>query len=551
MEKVEKVIRLGSIHEALYSGFVSVKNVLSYLEKNEIKKDNYEDKYRKLTAFKVATLLNAKAARDFLLNLTNNQHNQNNKKKEEKYYVAIYYVLGREKTFKLVEEKPLLKMKEKAMTKMAFNPQFNKLINLVCNVSFNIFLPAKERPKYDHKDFDAMIYARSYDYINKFGLLEEMSCLNCDYLEPLKYSDWELYEEDVVARCESLLNNFPEYWERVAKPLYKDLVTKNMEFLSLDKKTVTFWDKLFPNIFPEKIMKARNVSLMLHSYSTEIKAYILGFPIHEYIPSSQSLEKSIDKLNELNIEEFCKSLGGQKEEGGQKEKYLEGNTQDSFLNNFEEYNRFDVVEYFTDNKGQLYRYRFSRPEFKILLKNGLNPYTREPLPEFLIENINNRNGIAEIYGLPPSATLSDLLQQVENGTLYLDEKVQNKDDDSSDDSSDNLPDDLPELEEVSFNSVSQSESDIIEGRESEEIHEGRERNEGEEREDGEERRNNCTKLRGRVRQPNGQIEEFNIDLPPELIGVNRRNLIDLFSALLQGQGMVFVEELPCDCPNCT
>ncbi len=403
--KTGQTIRYGSVFEALISGFLTVEEVLQFLlETKPIPEAMVA--YKAVCQFSTDQLVNGKP---FIL--TTNQEK----------YIAIYSLMlckngtpGRDDDERMEIAKKVSKIGVKLLT----TNDFSKMIYIICDVPRRISIKSEDKYK--------AFLARSQHYIQMFeGNVEREPRLwmRSDCLEPLhKFTQYTQFEKDLLLRCETLSLKAPLYWEDVTKPLYQEFVkgkidTKNTR---MSRKTMNRYIQLFPGLFPD-MENMSDLAYNLSQLSINTQAYVLGFPIHQYIPSSDIIDQAIQLLDEIGIEKYCDRIREQTLKilnhhnlGPVELDINPANENDSLYELISDHNLCDIVRYYNDT----HVYYFTGPEFPTVLTQKKNIYTNKKLPLSIISEIGSRLETRTVLELPKAATLRDLLIKVQDNALF-------------------------------------------------------------------------------------------------------------------------------------
>jgi hypothetical protein len=179
---------------------------------------------------------------------------------------------------------------------------------------------------------------------------------------------------------------------------------------------------IFPHLFDSKLFNTSPLIYNMRLLSLPVQAYILGFPIHLYLPDEKTVNLQIDKLDQLGKDEYIRGriednktlLTNPSDLIISKENLIIGNEQDTLFENVFEYNSCDIIKYYNDS----HIYYFTYPEFNSIINKKINHWSNLPLPTSVIHQIKARLLNSQVYNLPQSDTLSHLLEKVEDDKLY-------------------------------------------------------------------------------------------------------------------------------------
>ena len=409
--RVKQTILHGSLYEAFYNKFIDLFDVLKYLLSD--KPENESQRKKMCIAYRIVCIFLKEQIIDsnHFICLTENED-----------YISIYslsfnnyfnnkinkdYDMNIEITRKI----------QNIFPKLIKETEYSRFFYVLCDIVTNF------------KDDEIEIVAftrniKSLININK-GYVH---FLNSDYLLPLEDIS-HIYAESLGFRCNHLYNIAPLYWKYVGYKLYLPFVEKCYpKAQNFTKDMIEIYSKCFPNLYPDSIINRSEVVISISNLDKEIQAYILGFPIHKYMPSDYNLNKALDKLQELGVDGYCSIVNSSDIISSD---IKISNTENVHFEKIDEFVDFDVVSYYTDNEDSdgKHLFRFTRPEFKNILKDKKNFYTGEFLPFFVIEKIKSRFNIANEYNLPKSKTLNDLLNDIENLSVESEDYDEEEEDD--------------------------------------------------------------------------------------------------------------------------
>lgn len=388
--RAKEVVLLGSLFEALYKDFVKIEDVLEYLLDNE-PKDEYQKK-RMCITYRIVCLItkNQYVRNDHFICLTDNID-----------YIAIYSLSFTH--FTVDDSKSnfiILKKVQKIIPQLA-KARNLRFLHIICDMTKDDF-------KFNNNDGVFVTCVRSIKNMNRF-LNDYTALILADYLDGLELIDKNLYVDETIYRCVHLMQEAPFYWKYVAYDLYYNFVkNKFADAKNFSKETINFYNECFPNLFSEKIKNRDELSIDLYNKDNVVAAYMLGFPIHQYIPSEEKVSQAIDSLQEMGIEKYCETLSKNVPVNAEI-----ANPENVYMDKIENFNPFDVVYHYTDNCHNIHLFRFTRSEFENILKDEKNFYTGKQLPLSILEEIKCRNNIAEQYKLPKCKTIYELLSEKE------------------------------------------------------------------------------------------------------------------------------------------
>ena len=416
-EKVRQTVKHGSVYEALIKDFIKVEDVLNYLLNVDINCKTMVA-YRAVCSFRVDQIV------------SNNPNPIYNDKPfititESDEYVGIYNltickdgeIYGRNDK----ERIEIARKCQRVWPKLMVMTLFSTNIHLICD-STHLDLRFRTEDKW------LVVAARSKKIIRKLYnklLVFADIWLDNDYLEPLNSLKYSSYEQTFLNRCHRLKKKAPLYWDNVAEYLYQEIVTKNIDINrpKLSRDMLVNYMDLFPSLFSEDLLNMSELSYNLSQLTPIVRAYVLGFPIQEYVPSDDTLEKSIKMLEEMGPDKYCDMVIEQNKKLFSDHSGLittfnpnitVGNEEDVYTENIHNYSPFDIIKVYIDT----HVYYFTRPEFPNISKTKKNIWTNKKLPMTVLATINSRIEAMMVCNLPPSAPLKTLLERTEKGTLY-------------------------------------------------------------------------------------------------------------------------------------
>jgi len=399
MNQIEQSIYHGSVHEALLKNFITCHDILKYLLEKPF--DVFRMiAYRAVCQFDKNQIINDKP---FVCQT------------EVDNYVAVYALsvtdpIGRtpNETFEI------FRRIQNVLPKIFGQPGISTSIPLICDF-----------PDSKFQDNSAWLFiaARSTKLIVKH--LEKIKREHAiwmlhDYLEPLRNLNYKQYENDLIRRCNMLIEKAPLYWVKVALPLYRDLVSNNIDVNKLNKDQMKQYKYLFPELILDELLNMSEFKSNMKQLPEISQAYVLGYPIHKYLPSAEVLNKTISYVESIGIDKYAEEL--QIKNMKFLESHLDvplnhetkiGNTTDVLTEDISSYNTFDVIRCYIDT----HVYYFTRAEFPKIMERRKNLWTNEPLPLPVMIEISNRLEMDAVLKLPKAEPIKDLLKKVETGTI--------------------------------------------------------------------------------------------------------------------------------------
>lgn len=431
MSRVEDLVNNGSVFEALKFEYVKVGDVLEYLLHLGPQKVSHNTMIAYKAVCKNSPPQQQYVEDDFFILKTNSEE-----------YIAIYMLIYRDKYLQDLSNDVKLKIAQKTskILQKLYEPNEQiKHIHLICGTGQLQLNDISPEGKYtlDMKTAKLIVKARSEIYINSFmrciytnlKILDKYKKLfiECDYyplLNTHKYSD---LEHDILEHCETVKTKHKHYWENVAMPYWKLIITDNVDTHkpTMPKKTLNKYNILFPDLFGDNFAKMSDLLYNIKLLPKNLQCYILGFPIHHYNPNIEQIqeclsllekngkEKYIEKIQEKNIT-YLDSMDQVITNSACQTDINVGNEENTLYEKIQSYNIFDIICYYTDK----HKYYLTRPEFNNIIETGKNPYTNTEIPDTVLHFIKSRAQLAKIYKLPPSNTIYELLLSVENGSIF-------------------------------------------------------------------------------------------------------------------------------------
>ncbi len=225
----------------------------------------------------------------------------------------------------------------------------------------------------------------------------------------------------------------PEYWRKVTKPQMASLLVKLKPSLPVRIGL----RELYPELYPELALLDRLALQVLDQPNSFVSAYLLGFPIHRYLPSEKELLKSAKRLTELGKQCYVDSVGEHNQteiefrcthhglpsywptmvEPFPTEEKVLRNMKDNLEEYIHDYPPYDILLVQTG----IFFNAFTRPAFNQLQKSEKNSYNGESLDPSVLLAIKDRQTRARLMNLPKSKPLLDLLTSLEENTLEFPE----------------------------------------------------------------------------------------------------------------------------------
>jgi len=420
IRKARQAIVYGSPYEALIKDFVTCEDILNYLLYNNLSFKGMIA-YRAVCQFSKDQIVKGNSNPDFndrpFITLT--KHDE---------YVGIYNLsigitgnmFGRTDQ----ERVEIAKRTQKVWPRLVNVNSFSRTIHLICDSS-------GQELDITPTEMWLIVGARSIKLItNVFRkLLPHFEVwIDNDYLEPLEHIEYNKYEGTLLDRCEMLKKSAPQYWNMIGTDLYSEIVTKNINVKDprMNRKQISRYVKLFPGMFPDDLVNMTDLVYNIKELPEIVQSYVLGYPIHLYVPSKEIIQKTIELVDSLGIDEYVKTIEEKNQKSminhidminplGLEDEISVSNETDVMMENICSYNNFDIIRYYIDT----HVYFFTRPEFPDLVSKKKNVWTNSQIPVSVLSEINSRLEMSVLCKLPKSMPLRDLLKKVREGTLYL------------------------------------------------------------------------------------------------------------------------------------
>lgn len=298
------------------------------------------------------------------------------------------------------------------------------------------------------------------------------SFLKFDHVECLKSYSISSIETKLITRCELLQKEAPEYWDKVARPLYIKLIKdlklidpqnglKQSSYIKLYNLFNLFGDnevdfakdgnddgtesssasnrtenqvgsataisnitkspklRLGEEILSKEVKEFSSLAYKISTFSPAIQNYLLGLSVEHVDITTDIRNKILTKLSSEGKDNYCDSI---KEKT---RKFMENVTEfidldfrinnetNTLLEEISSYSRFDIAHVIKNDQ----IYFFTRDEFISLQETGQNPYTRDKLPISFTYVLAEKMVVAEHLHLPATKTIRDLLNDIENNLL--------------------------------------------------------------------------------------------------------------------------------------
>lgn len=407
MEKVEQVLKYGSIYQSFIQEFIDPNDVLLYLLDQEVT-------IRTMVAYYFV----CKFSETQVLKSDDPEINDRHfmELNQSIQYIAIYTIYDYSDSVPM-NVNLLIERKKSSMWNMMMNPQFSRQIYNICGKNVNDDITAE--------DISLAVLSRNMEVLLKNDITIQ-NWVSDDMVSMIDPEDVLDNFNLILTRIKFLQEFAPLYWDDVAQPSYSKLMDKS----NITPESPISWKDLqsLQSFFPSVTFDiGSELRFNIGKLSTIVQAYILGFPIHLYIPTTEQIQQTLNSLDELGVKEYAKTVYDRNR------KWLEGdiypghpapaivNEQDVLGNSVFKYSPFDIVKYYDDSR----IYLFSRQEFDNLVKTRKNHWTNNELHGLTTLSLKTRSLMAYHGRLPKSQTLSKLLRMAEKGDLCQVENTQN------------------------------------------------------------------------------------------------------------------------------
>lgn len=305
-------------------------------------------------------------------------------------------------------------------------------INSGCLQEIKIICDIYDSKEFDNSNIKLSLACRSNSIIpmyfnpNVYWFKEIVNTLNFDLIRHVKF---ESIEKNLIRLSEEVYDKFPDLWEKVIKKVLFNYIKSYFCVENKNLKDLKIYNKLFPELVPDDIVKQDPVVYKFSKLSQENKSYILGFPIHKFIPDNDQIEKAFQKLRKDGIDKYVEHIRKYNEvyleqnksfmdifinfpeDNDKKEELMLCNEKNTLSDSVMDYNLFDIVTYYISNK---HYYIYNGPEFEWIHKNKKCPWNNTTIPQDIFNEINYRETLRLLYKLIPSKTLKELLTDLFN-----------------------------------------------------------------------------------------------------------------------------------------
>lgn len=226
--------------------------------------------------------------------------------------------------------------------------------------------------------------------------------------------------EPLLARCEKLQAEAPDYFREVAGPEYTKRL-KKFVVASLAPELLQRVHKLGLNLVKAEWTGLSPLARQIMQTTKAMQAYLLGFNLHECPPSEEGLITALQTLSQKGPEAYVADIAQYYKVHIPSVPACFGqltlvNEKDLII--FEDIFSFSPTDRFYCIRGK-HIHAFIRPELENILKDGKNPYTKEPIDKVYIGRIQRFLKAIQSWQLPPCEPMLALLKKVESQELKL------------------------------------------------------------------------------------------------------------------------------------
>ena len=246
--------------------------------------------------------------------------------------------------------------------------------------------------------------------------------------EALLKSDWVQHLRSngtlahaIITRVHFLQQHAPQYYAEVAyKDYYAKAVTLHKEKLltNLSQADLSIFNTYFTNIIDLRLLSYNTLCYNIASLTPDIAGYVLGFPIHWFMPNEEQIHDALMILKVKDVDDYCAYIKAESIANcmptGAMINATFSNTEDVYGEDIDNYVPFDIIIF----RNAKHIYRFTRPEFANLVKSKKNHWTNEWLPASILGSIKSRLTTVCSLGLPGSRTLKDHLNHLKNYNFF-------------------------------------------------------------------------------------------------------------------------------------
>lgn len=248
-----------------------------------------------------------------------------------------------------------------------------------------------------------------------------VALLKTDWVEHLRSNG--TVASAILKRVHFLQQHAPQYYGEVAyKQYYAKAAALHKEQLltNLTQADLILFNTYFTNIIDTRLLSYDSLCYNIASLTPDVAGYVLGFPIHWFIPNAEQIHEALATLKAKGIDDYCayikaESVANSSLVGAHVTKDVTfSNTEDVYGEDIDNYVSFDIIVF----RNAKHIYRFTRPEFSNLVKSKKNHWTNEWLPASIVGTIKSRLATACALGLPESHTLKEHLNHVKNHNFF-------------------------------------------------------------------------------------------------------------------------------------
>lgn len=245
-------------------------------------------------------------------------------------------------------------------------------------------------------------------------------CIDCDRLDNIIQSNFfcEVLIDQIIDRTIFLKENLNDYFENVVKKDY-EVVVKNQYiyhmFHSFTREKIVKLNQLYPDIIDLSILELDDLKFRASLMNPITSGYVLGLPVHLFVPNLKQIFSAIDLLQTSGIEKYKRKIVKYNEKSLKSILFFEEddddlskthNEEDSMFEKCTEYSPLDLVF----AKFGEHQYLFTAPEFQFLEKSDVNLYTKSKLQCVAKSEIMKRNQIRSRLRITNTNTVERLLE---------------------------------------------------------------------------------------------------------------------------------------------
>lgn len=310
---------------------------------------------------------------------------------------------------------PVLCHVVEALTKYHNDKNLRKIITLI--------LTGTGSQSYVETCLDLCYQARNSPHIRTLTPHEvNIAIVEADWTAKLRYN--ETLPLLIIKRAIKLQEKAPLYYAHVAYQAYHAVavrLNKSKLLTALTRKDLAMFNNYFPNIIDTRILEYDDLSYKIALFGNDIAGYVLGFPIQNIIPNDEQIHEALNALKEMGSKRYIEHIRNYVAQTynpvlpfTQKNIPTYPNERDVSYEDINNYVPFDIIACQIGS----HIHRFSRVEADNLLETKKNPWTGEWLPVTVLSTIKARVEAAKELGLPPARSLEEILDRINNGTLF-------------------------------------------------------------------------------------------------------------------------------------